>query len=53
MMRIRETCLATERFDAAVNVRVLLQAGRCGECFAALGTRVRTRTDVLRADMSL
>lgn len=47
------TCLATERLDAAVDVRVLFQAGRGGECFAALRARVRPRADVLRADVSL
>lgn len=48
-----EADLALERLHRGVDVRVLLQAGRSGERFAALGTRVTPGPNVVGANVSL
>lgn len=39
--------------DGRVDVGVLLQSGRSGKCFTALGTSVSSSSDVRGADVSL
>lgn len=45
--------LTDKRFDAAVDVLVLLEARRGGEGLATLGTRVSASAHVLGADVAL
>lgn len=53
-LRVRlQADLALERLDGRVDVRVLLQAGRGGERFAALRTGVTASADVMRANVPL
>lgn len=49
----RRTHLTLEGLDAAVDVLVLLQAGRGGEGLAALCARVAARAHVLGPDVTL
>lgn len=44
---------ALERFERRMDVRVLLEAGRRGECFAALGTGVTASAHVVLANVAL
>lgn len=48
-----EADLALERLHRRMDVSVLLEAGRGGECFAALGTRVTPGADVMGSNVSL
>ena len=50
-----QTDFTLERFDAAVDMLVLLQAARRGERLAAVGTRVRSGAaeGVRRSDVAL
>lgn len=53
-LRVRlQADLALERLDGRVDVRVLLQAGRGGERFAALRTGVTASADVMGANVPL
>lgn len=45
--------LTYERFDRAVDVFVLLEAGGCGECFPAIRAGVGPGADMLGADVPL
>ena len=48
-----EADFAPEGFHTGVDVCVLFQARRGGECFPAVGTGVRSGADVLRTDVPL
>lgn len=53
-LRVRlQADLALEWLHRRVDVRVLLQARRCGERFAALRTGVTASADVMRTNMPL